>query len=140
MPWTPAELAVADELTLTDDEVAQLLGRSERAVRVKRWRRADPVRAEAYAKEYYQQNRDRILRQAVLYDRTHRQQIRQAARLVDAAQRGQATRHGEKYEQWEDELILTGELPPRELAARMGRTMTSVRQRRRKLRERQDGR
>lgn len=137
MPWTSYELAVADDLSLSDAEVAARTGRPVEGVRRQRWRRADPERAEELAKAYYAENRDRILGRSMLYQRVNRDRIRTEAHLAAVEEREAAARHGKPFEPWEDRLILADNVAPRELAGRLGRTVSAVWQRRRKLRSRQ---
>ena len=116
--WTPDELALLDG-PASDVEVAELVGRSVRAVVMKRWRRRNPA-AVARDRVYAEENRDRNKRRAVIYSHTQRDKINAAARAAAAADRVAATRSG-TFTPEEDALVLRPDLTARQVAQLLGR-------------------
>ena len=110
-----------------------VVGRSVRAVVMKRWRRRNPA-AVARDRVYAEENRDRNKRRAVIYSHTQRDKINAAARAAAAADRVAATRSG-TFTPEEDALVLRPDLTARQVAQLLGRTAASVARRRKRLRQ-----
>ncbi len=129
--WTATEVERLLGWTGSDEELAASLGRSVRAISAKRRALLDPAGA-AVARE---RGRARANRRALIYQRTHREAFNAVARARTARDRAAATASG-PYTAAEDEVVMRVELTAGDVARRLGRTRSSVKQRRQKLRNR----
>ena len=92
-----------------------------------------------YFRRYCEENREAILESQRRYREENREAIREYNRLFNERMRDMtresATRAGEPYTPAEDAHILTSDEPVAVIAVELGRTLSSINQRRKRLRK-----